>query len=525
MKLSTSLLFISWIPLIQFTLLRLYREPHWLFFISIVLSLIGEWLLIKSIPKDSMLHRSAIRLIKFVFFSILLFAVPVFFCICKFFEIKIQGFNYNHYSEYSPFPLIISIISAGLLCFVLFLVWKEAQEEDKPYNPVLKFILASIFLLWQLNIGFHFFYDFFYTHPHMYVQSHYYPQRDNIYPSLESYHTLKVLVFSFYIILNLLFFGAIFLKGKFRERLNLLFSYTGCLMVIGVFTLNYGLINGTRLSTNYYVFNFAIVFTMSFITIMKSILITAVVFTLIGGMLSFSWKGFGNRRVSVPGVICKKGVALVLVTMVLYVFLFGYPWPFQDPAVNIHMRVIINSFERTSKAELTNGHFDYVFYFGFLSHGKCAVMPLINQLEDNSPIKRAVAADFLCYLGDERAVEPLLETLNDKDGVVILQAARALAELKEPRVIDILLNKLDHEDKEIRTEVIRSFTFFKDVRIVDKLIEQLKTEKAGEVIWEINFSLYLITEHGASNPEENEKTAEWWQQWWKQHREEFIKKW
>ncbi|UCH92081.1 MAG: HEAT repeat domain-containing protein [Candidatus Aminicenantes bacterium] len=514
MKLSTSLLIISWIPLIQLQILRFNIELNWIFLVSIVLSFIGVWLWIKSIPEDSKLNQWVVKFLSIAFFSILLFGIPVFFYICKFFEIKIQGFNYLE--SQSPFPLIVSIISAGLVCSVLFLAWKEVQEEDKPYIPVLKFILASIFLLWQLNLGIHLYYNF----PHEVSYSDYFPQRDVILPYLESYHYLKVLIFIFYMIQNLLFFGAIFLKGKFRERQNLLFSITGLLMVIGVFTIIFGLVNGTQLITNYYIFSFAIMVTMSFITIMKPVLMTAMVLTLIGGMLSFFRKGLGRSGVPVPVVIRKKGVILALATVVLYVFLFGAPWPFQDPAINVHMGVIKNRWEKGFNNDL----FDSRFYYGFLLYGKCAMMPLVNKLNDNAPIIRAVAAEYLGYLGDERAVEPLIKALNDRDKVVILQAARALAELKEPRALDILLKKLDHEDKELRESVVRALGFFKDVRVVDKLIEQLKKEKARDVIFTINYELYMITGHGEPYPGEKGKSAEWWQQWWKQNRQNFIEK-
>jgi hypothetical protein len=587
-KLSNALLLISWVPLLQLQGFERIQNCvelmnwNWFFLIAVVITFIGVWLLIKCIPKKTEFPHTAIKLISIVFFSIFLLGIPVFSGIGNIFKIKMYMD-----SESSPFPLIVSIISAGLLCIVLFLAWKEVQQEDKPYIPVLKFILASLFLLWQLNLGIH----FFYTDPSMHFQSHYFPQRDDIFPSLESYHTLKILVFSFYFILNLLFFGAIFIKGKFRERQNLLFSFTGFLMVIGVFTLIFGLVNGTPLITNYYIFNIAIIFTMSFITIMKPVLMTAVGLTLIGGMLSFSRKGLGRSGVPVTGAIQKKGVILVLVTMVLYVFLFGAPWPFQDPAVNVHMRVIINRYEKTrfeidSKAKLTHTHFDDVFYFGFLSHGKCAVMALVNQLEDNSPIIRGVAAEFLCFLGDERAVEPLIKTLKDRDKYVQIGAARALGEIKDlrvvkplihalkdkdidvrdyaaialgviknpraiepmvealekddltdhariciwhlnswvdPRFIDPLLKTLDDEDEEGRKTIIMVLGGFKDIKIVDTLIERLNTEKSSEVILQITYALIRITGQNY-HPELEKKDAVWWQQWWKQHREEFIKK-
>jgi hypothetical protein len=517
-KLSNALLLISWVPLLQlqgFSLIKYKMEPmNWFFLLTLVVTFIGVWLLIKWIPQKSEFPHTALKLISIVFFSIYLLGIPVFSCFGNIFK-----FYMHFYGETSPFPLIVSIISAGLLCIVLFLFWKEIQEEEKPYMPVLKFILASIFLLWQLNLGFHLYYHLPYGLGH----SHYFPKFQDLLPILESFHIFKVPIFIFYIIPNLLFFGRIFLKGKFKERQNLFFSSTGLILVVGVFSLIFGLINLTQFLYFQLDATFFLAITFSFIMVIGPVLMIAMGLTLIGGLLSIFKKRLGRSGDRVPGRIRIIGVILTLAAVVLYVILFGAMWPFQNPAVNIHMGVLKKSWEGHPEEWLANTF--GIAYYEFRLYGRSAGSQLINKLDDNSPIIRALAAEYLGYTGDERAVEPLLDALNDKDAGVVLQAVRALVEINEPRAIDILLNKLDHEDKEIRKEVVRSLNFFKDVRIVDKLIERLKTEKVRDVILEIHYQLYMLTGHGTPSPGEKENSAQWWQQWWNQHRQEFIKKW
>jgi len=520
---------------------------NWFFLIAVVVTFIGVWLLIKCIPKKSEFPHTAIKLISIVFFSIFLLGIPVFSCIGNIFKIKMYMD-----SETSPFPLIVSIISAGLLCIVLFLTWKEVQREDKPYIPVLKFILASLFLLWQLNLGIHLRYNL----PFTLGYSHYtYGTRYAIANYFGVFHTLKLLVFVIYVILNLLFFVGIFIKGKFKERRPLLFSSTGLLMIMGTFALIYGLMNGTRLIPSNYPHLYDLtIFPLTFTTIIGPVLMIALVLVFLGGISSFFKKELRQNRF--PGGVPKKAMITSLAAVLLYVFLFKTLWPFQDPAPAILFRSsqkLINNFPR--KLEVIH----VASYLEFLVYGKRVVKLLVNKLDDNEASVRQVSADFLEYLGDERAVEPLIKALKDNDKKLRDNAAAALVHIKDPRAVNPmveflekdelrcygrliswlwklgewgdprfivpLLEKLDDRDKELRKSVISALGLFKDVRVVDKLIEQLKTEKVRDVIWQIHYQLYMLTGHGEHHPGENGNSALWWQQWWKQNREEFIKKW
>jgi len=189
----------------------------------------------------------------------------------------------------------------------------------------------------------------------------------------------------------------------------------------------------------------------------------------------------------------------------------------------------------------------------FLSYGKNQVMPLVKKLEDDDASVRYLSAEFLVFLGDERAVEPLIDALTDGDRKVRSQAATALTRIKDPRAIkplvqalgknklddyairhfgdwkdprfiDPLLEKLDVEDEKLRESVINALGNFKDARVVDMLIEYLRKEKASELIYDYNWSLQEIT--GYAYPgDKYKKDAQWWQQWWNHNKEAVIKKW
>jgi hypothetical protein len=423
------------------------------------------------------------------------------------------------------------------------LAWKEVQREDKPYIPVLKFILASLFLLWLLNLGIHLRYNL----PFTLGYSHYsYGTRFAIANYFGVFHTLKLLVFVIYVILNLLFFVGIFVKGKFKERQPLFFSSTGLLMIMGVFALLFGLINGVRLIPAYPLF-FLTIFPLTFTTIIGPVLMIAMVLVFLGGILSFFKKGMasppyncsgrgkkqrnkekayffcsilhninkkGLRQSRFSGVVPKKAMVISLAAVILYGLLFKTLWPVQDPAPDILFRSakkFINNFP---------GEFDVIHvasYMEFLVYGKCVVRYLVNKLDDNEASVRQLSAEFLEYLGDERAVEPLIKALKDRDKKVRDNAAAALAHIKDPRAVNPLveflekenlrcydklmswlwklgewgdprfikplLEKLADQDEELRKSVIRALGYFKDVGVVDKLIEeQLREETSNKVI-------------------------------------------
>lgn len=593
-KLSTSLLIISWIPMIQLWLILFNRERNLLFFIVLfVLSLIGGWCLSKSIPQNSKLYIPVrhffaivvsagigggimllflvilytsdsrgdlltVLLLSFmlfklitnsfliVLFLILLFGIPVFFCIFKR-EIERSLFSF----VISPLPLIVSIISALLLCIVIFLICKETKKEDKPHLSILKFILASLFFLWLLNLGIHLYYRL----PELMVTWR--VNRNTFFIDLESFATLKLLVFIVFIILNLLFFGGIFLKGKFRERQPLLFSSTGFLLMTGMLALLFCLINSIPLLTsNYHRYSYMIsqfgfyewiVIPISFVTIIGPVLMIALVLVVLGGVLSFFKRGLRQNRFL--GVVRKKAVVISLATVILYVLLFKALWPFQDPVPDFLFRVVKNTIVKPGAEPSMFGN---ASYFEFLSYGKRVVKLLVNKLDDDEVSARELSADFLRYLGDERAVESLIKALEDKNKNVRERVVMALSNIKDPRAvppmiealeknkfpydaiwllgelgdprfIDHLLKKLDDKDKKLRESVIDALGYFKEARVVDKLIGRLSKEISIHLIQQIICALERIT--GEDYSGFFYEASQWWRQWWKQNREEFRKKW
>lgn len=523
MKLSNALLLISWVPLFQLQALERIQgcvrlmDWNWFFLVALLITFIGVWWLIKCIPKKSEFPHTAIKLISIVFFLIFLLGIPVLSGIGNIFE-----FEMYIYSGSSPFPLIVSIISASLLCIVLFSAWKEVQKEDNPYTSVLKFILASLFLLWQLNLGLHLYYDLPFT---LGYSDYTYGTRYAIANYFEVFHILKLLVFVIYAILNLLFFVGVFIKGKFKERQPLFFPSTGLLMIIGTFVLLHGLINGARLlppnNPHLYVLT---LFPLTFTTIIGPVLMIALVLVFPGGVLSFFKKGLRQQRFS--GVVPKRVGIISLAAVILYVLLFKTLWPFQDPAPAIlfsSSEKFINNFP---------GEWEVIHvasYLEFLVYGKRVVKLLVNKLDDNEVSVRQLSAEFLEYLGDERAVEPLIKALKDSDKKLRDNAATALAHIQNPRAVNPmveflekddlhcydrliswlwklgewgdprfivpLLEKLDDRDKELSESVIKALGYFKDVGVVDKLIEEkLRKETSNKVKKEVLRQIQYIRE-------------------------------
>jgi hypothetical protein len=548
MKLSTALLIISWIPILQLQLIQFGGESIWIFFL-IGLPLIGMWLLIKHIPKNWNLNIGINPvLLTIVFFSIILFGIPIFYGLRKIFEIDLNVFSYPW-----TFSLIFSIISVGISCTALVLAWREIQEKDKPYIPIFKFILASIFFLWQMNLGLHLYFHL----PLDLMQSSHGPIRDIIpgmEPDLALYFNLNALAAFGYVILNFLLFGWMFFKGRFKERQDLFFSSTGLLVITGLFALLFIMVNSTHLIPDSpdHLLRHLTVIPISFISIIGPVLMIAMVLVFFGGILSFFKKR--SRRSRFWGVVPKKSLVISLLAVILYVLLFKTIWPIKDPAPGILFRVVKNRIGKLP-GKPSGGLFYMAAasYFEFLSYGKGVVMPLVNKLDDDEALVRGLSAEFLLYIGDHRAVQPLIKALQDRDKEVRLKAASALVYIKDPRAIkpllqvlekneldyytiknlgkwadprfiEPLLEKLDDEDEELRKFVIYALGDFKDTRVVEKLIEQLRKEKASEVIGAINRELKSI--FGLFNYlEDKNKDAQWWQQWWEHNREKIIKKW
>ena len=498
---------------------------------SVLAILLGGYLLVLKKRKS---FKLMIRYIFIAFCFLLCLGIPALFCIGKLLNIELEYF-FEPLSIYHS--LIPGIISTVILSTVLYLVWKEAQKEDKPYIPVLKFILASVFLLWQLNMSLRLYYDL----PFALTQRF---ERDSVFTYFESLFTLKLLVFIVYIILNMLFFGGIFFKGKFKERQPLFFSSTGLLMMAAVFILLFGLVNIGQLLP-YYPLSYLIIIPISFISVIGPVLMIAMVLVFLGGILSFFKKGLKQARF--PGVVRKRGMVIAMSAVILYVLLFKTLWPFQDPAPDIFFGVVKNRIHRTVYYW---GGIGTASYLEFVMYGKHVVMPLVDKLNDDEDPVRGLSAEFLMFLGDERAVEPLIKALKDRDKEVRQKAASALIHIKDPRAIepllqalgkneidhytisalgdwgdhrfiDPLMEKLDDEDEEIRMHVIYALGNFKSVRVVDKLIESLRKEKASDVIQAFIIAFEKIS--GENYQGKKEKAADWWQQWWEKNRANFIK--
>jgi len=89
MKLSTSLLFISWVPLLQLYLINNEGNSIWVFLISIVLAVIGVWCMTKSLPGKPDISVSMPPAV-----SIMLSAIPIFSGIQELFDIDLNVFTY-----------------------------------------------------------------------------------------------------------------------------------------------------------------------------------------------------------------------------------------------------------------------------------------------------------------------------------------------------------------------------------------------------------------------------------------------
>lgn len=516
MKLSNVLLLISCIPTLTLFVPGYQGYFLWFFLVYIVLTVVGWRCLYKSLPKNSAFNHPVIKFILFVFF---LFGIPILSCNHKPYLLSLQFLL-----------LIVCVILLALFCIALYFVWKEAQEEDKPYIPVLKFIMASIFLLWQLILGIHRHYGYYFFEgnwgPDWYIRYalHY----------LGGFHILVLTVFIIYVILNILFFGGIFIRGKFKERQPLFFSSTGLLMIMSSFVLLHGLINITGLfphNTDYDNYSFFMHLTLIPIYFVKAvgpILMISMVLVFLGVGLSFFKRGLNQDRFL--GKVQKKTMVISLAAVILYVLLFKTLWPFQDPAPDIIFGLAKEVIVRPAECE----KIQYASFWEFLRYGKGVVMPLVNKLDDDEVSVRQLSTSFLQFLGDERAVGPLIKALTDRDKEVQDNAAQALVYIKNPRsqaewdsqekdephCIVLILDMLDDQDEELRKSVIEAY--FQDVSIMDKLIKGLRIDNSARERCYIYYALRKIT--GENFKGEDVRASEWWQQWWQQNREYFVRK-
>ena len=201
-----------------------------------------------------------------VLFFFVLFGIPVLYVFAKIFNISLYIYPpYLHQGFVPVFGLSAVLISVALTFTAMFLSWKEAREVEMPYLPVLKFILASVFVTWQLNLGLHLYYEF--------------PSSVGNFMRLtnewlgfyEGAAMGRSGILIVYLVMNLLFFGYIFFKGKFNDRPALVFSLAGLSMVLGTTIIIPGMeMTGQLLPPfgNY----FFIMTTLSFITVIGPIL-------------------------------------------------------------------------------------------------------------------------------------------------------------------------------------------------------------------------------------------------------------
>lgn len=542
MRLSAVLLITSWIPLIQLQLYkfdadyRIYEENYTYWIILFLLSVFVAWLTVKKHFKRVDSTRIIPSLILMLLLFVVLFGILAIFIAERKLDIKLLDF-----SAHKP---IICLISAALSFAALVLSWREAQKTDRPYLSALKFILASIFLMWQLNLGLHLYYKFpFSLYENSYLSHEYFGNTwfnyfNNVMKGLV---TFRPMLFIGYTVVNLLFFGEMTLKGKFKEKQPLFFSAAGLLMVSAVYILIALMVAAVQLVPEFER-DYPMSIAFSFITVIGPLLMIALLSAIMGGVLLFLKKGRTPTSVF-TGVVRKKALATALITIILYLFLFGSVWPIKDPGMDVLMGIMKKDKDRfwshtngLALNEMSNASFLEFFLFG-----NAATMPLINNLKDEDTFVKEISAVLLRYLGDERAIEPLIEKLKDKSvqnraawalalfkdkraflplitalkkNELVHDAIPALGKLEDWRAVDPLLARLDDEDPEIRKSTAIALGYFHDTRVAEVLFNRLQNDKSDGVKWEINRVLRTMLDMYVPYFQNVEKMKEWWQEWW-----------
>jgi len=525
MRISSILLLVSWIPLIQYLLFGV----DFIFFpVTILLSIMGMWLFVKKLRKKVDPYKPIINFIRLLFLSIILFGIHVFIAIVWIFKIDLSHHNYSD----SSLGLILCIISAAISCAALLLAWREAYKEEKLHIPVLKFILASVFMIWQLNLGFHL-----------------YTQMASNFVSLASVEYLigesmrltsprKILSIVFTTV-NILFFSDILVRRKLKSGQHLFLPGAGLFMLSGAYMLITLMVAAVKLLPKPADI-FLLVVMLSFITVIGPVLIIAVILSGFGGILAL-FKGI--RHLRIPTSVL-KGILLSMITLILYVLLFKSFWPIRDPSMNVLIRLM---------RENMYGNKHYVIvpgcYYELLSFRKSVQEVLIEKLNDGDKNERWISASILRDIGDQRAVPPLIDALKDTDKKVQSTAAHslfavwyqraipdyvtekiieALMEIareryeKEHTMIAPLINALKHENTMVvESGVVEVLSWFKDARVVNTFIEKLKGNIPDRLKSKINEALQEIT--GENYKGEPEGMWQWWQEWWGKNKVEFIR--
>lgn len=540
MRLSTGLLMVTWVPLIQLQLFRFESYPleqgiDIIFIIFyFLLYAAAVWVVKKKYPIGIGVRNSILRLLIVMSILTALFGVPVLWGI-----IRVFGFERPEDLSIPPTVGIMFLaVSVALCCAALVSVWREMRETDKPYGPVVKFVLASTFLLWQFNLGIRFYYDL----PMSLIRNF---SWDTDYSEFFGHLVMvKSILFIGYFILNILFFGRIFFKGTFKERQPLFFAGSGLAMVLGTYLLVLFQVTVARLFQTYI---HAITIALTFVTVIGGVLVIALVMASFGGILAFFKNGFTHKPVPAP--VRRKALVLSLFTIGLYLALFGGIWPVQDPSMAVLMREIKKSEDYFKCAVVIYDEIGVDSCREFLYFGRTAVKPLINYLNHEDEFVQSMSIALLSHLGDKRAVEPLIEKLKDKkflrnaaSALVHIKDKRAvspliaalkekkfdpmdiecLGELGDPRMIDALLEELKNKDSDYMVGALEALSYVKEVKVVDALIKTLQEEGPERRRSYIDDALGRMT--GASCKVKEDEMPEWWRDWWEKNRDEIKEK-
>lgn len=108
---------------------------------------------------------------------------------------------------------------------------------------------------------------------------------------------------------------------------------------------------------------------------------------------------------------------------------------------------------------------------------RCAVIPLVNVLQEKSSRFRTGASIALGKIGDPAAFEPLMNLLHDPDANVRKSCCEALGRLADVRAVDALSALLTDADEDIRMSAAFALARFRDSRALEHLLSCLKRAK------------------------------------------------
>lgn len=109
------------------------------------------------------------------------------------------------------------------------------------------------------------------------------------------------------------------------------------------------------------------------------------------------------------------------------------------------------------------------------------VEKLVHQLNDNSPLVRQKATDYLGYLGDATTVPSIVPLLNHRQTFVRTSAARTLGLLNNPSAWSSLVNTLDDLDLNVKDMAVWALGEINDDRAVGPLSTLLKKQQGFRI--------------------------------------------